>query len=107
MVVLLPELLIDSSIRLKASHKFIENFSFYTYNVNSGSINFIKSNMFPSPTIEGINNWLDFLKSDFRIEEYSKFGRPLIYGVFREKMKLNKYDLEAKFEDCEEFSFMG
>ena len=60
-----------------ASHKIIENFSLLpTYNANSEIFQSINANMFPND--EGICNWVDFLKSDFRIVEYFKFGVHLI-----------------------------
>ena len=105
MSLLLPELDIDPSRRPKASRKFIKNFSLvHTYNANSDIIQSINANMFPT---NGIKNWLEFLESKFRKKEYFKFGRPLIYGIFKEKANLSDYDSEAEFESCEEFCFMG
>ena len=106
---LLPELALDPSRRPLASAKFIENFSLVqTYNVNLAEIvQSISADMFPNDYCKGINDWQEFLKSDFRREEYFKFGRPLNYGVFREKAKFDNYILEAEFEKCEEFAFMA
>ena len=84
------------------SHRIIENFSLLqTYNANSDiSIN---ADMFPNE--QGICNWMDFLKSDFRKVEYFKFGRPLNYAAFRELA--HRCDLKKEFNDCEEFKFIA
>ena len=103
----LPELKADPSRRPETSNKFIENFALvHTYNANSKIVRFINANMFQNG--EGIKDWKEFLESDFRKEEYFKFGRPLTYAIFVEFVgQLKGYDLEAKFDDCEEFSFMA
>ena len=105
--ILLPELKMDPSRRPETSNKFIENFSLVqTYNANSKIVRDINANMFPNE--EGIKDWKEFLKSDFRKKEYFKFGRPLTYGIFLEKVgELKGYKLKEKFDDCEEFSFMA
>ena len=102
----LPEWKSDSSRRPETSSRFIENFALVqTYSVNSEAVQFLTADMFP---YQGINDWQEFLKSDFRKIEYFKFGRPLIYGIFQESVKdLETYDLEAKFEECGEFNFMA
>ena len=102
----LPEWKLDSSRRPETSSRFIENFALVqTYSVNSETVQFLTADMFP---YQGINDWQEFLKSDFRKREYFKFGRPLIYGVFQECVKdLKTYDLEADFDECGEFKFMA
>ena len=108
--VLLPELALDPSRRSEGSNRFIENFSLVqTYSANSRETKFINSAMFPND--KGVKNWKEFLKSNFRIEEYFKLGRPLTFGVFRENVILDDdYEgekLETKFEGCKEFRFMA
>ena len=103
--VLLPELGIDPSRRETTSLKFIDNFTLVqTYNVNAKSAASIHAGMFPR---EKINNWNEFLESNFRKEEFFKFGRPLIYGTFvnkiGKKLYTNEYDLDATLDDCKEF----
>ena len=114
--VLLPELEHDPSRRASGSNQPMSNFVLVrTYNVNNAKFTLsIKSNMFVRgeyKNIDGINNWLDFLKSRFRIQHYFKFGRPLIYGYFRQFELKNlyngEYDPEKKFEDCKEFYSMA
>ena len=77
-----------------------------TYNVNSETVQSI--------TAESFTDWEKFLKSDVRIIEYFKLGRPLIYGIFLDNVKdlenvkdPKKYNLESKFDDCGEFKFMA
>ena len=86
-----------------ASHRIIKNFPLLqTYSANSDiSIN---ADMFPND--EGICNWMDFLKSNFRKVEYFKFGRPLNYAAYRDLAFLDVGDFKAKFEECREFKFM-
>ena len=50
--------------------------------------------------------------SNFRKIEYFKLGRPLTYGYFKgldweKNVSEGKYNLEANFKDCTEFSFMA
>ena len=113
--VLIPELKSDPSRRSMGSNQLMDNFVLVrTYNVNSKISLSIKADMFEKgeyKNINGIHNWLDFLKSEFRIQEYFKFGRPLIYGYFKlfelENLLNGEYDLEAKFENCREFWSMA
>ena len=102
----LPEWKSDSSRRPETSSRFMESFALVqTYSVNSETVQSLTADMFP---YQGINDWQEFLKSDFRKIEYFKFGRPLIYGIFQASVKdLKTYDLEAKFEECGEFNFMA
>ena len=89
---------------MMASHRIIENFSLLqSYNANSDIIQSINANMFPNE--EGICNWVDFLKSDFRKVEYFKFGRPLNYAAFRDLAF--SCDLKEEFKDCREFKFIA
>ena len=96
-----PEQKLDPSLRQQTSSRFIENFVLVqTFNVNSETVQSI--------TAETCTDWEKFLKSDVRIIEYFKLGRPLIYGVFLDNVKdLKKYNLESKFEECGEFKFMA
>ena len=114
--VLLPELRSDPSRRARGSSQFMEKFVLVdSYSVNNAEISrFINAEMFQRGKFkgkDGINNWLDFLESEFRIHEYFKFGRPLIYGYFKqyelENLLGGKYDLEAPFENCKEFWSMA
>ena len=103
----LPEWKLDPSWRPQTSSRFIENFALVqTYSVNSETVQSI--------TAETFTDWEKFLKSDVRIIEYFKLGRPLIYGIFLENVKdrenvkdPKKYNLEAKFDECGEFKFMA
>ena len=115
MSVLLPEWRLDPSRRPGTSSRFIESFALVqTYSVNSETVQSLTADMFPN---QGIKDWNEFLKSDFRKREYFKFGRPLIYGIFLKnvvndlrKYELEgkfEYDLEAKFDECGEFNFMA
>ena len=108
--VLLPDWKLDPSLRQQTSGRFIENFALVqTYSVHSETVQTI--------TAETCTDWEKFLKSEDRIIEYFKLGRPLIYGVFLENVVKNRenydleakfeYDLEAKFNDCGEFKFMA
>ena len=101
-----PEQKMDPSWRQQTSISFIENFALVqTYSVNSETVQSI--------TAETFTDWEKFLKSDVRIIEYFKLGRPLIYGIFLENVKdlkcenPKKYNLESKFDDCGEFKFMA
>ena len=96
-----PEQKIDPSFRQQTSGRFIENFVLVqTFSVNSETVQSITAETFP--------DWEKFLKSDVRIIEYFKLGRPLIYGVFLENVKdPKKYNFESKFDDCGEFKFMA
>ena len=113
--VLIPELVDDPSRRPEGSHRYMENFAFmYTYNANSEIAPFINAEMFQIgkyKDIEGIDGWRVFLKSKFRISEYFKFGRPLIYGIFKlysdGELANDQYDLEKDFEFCAEFRFLA
>jgi hypothetical protein len=109
--VLLPELDMDPSRREATSLKFIPNFTLVqTYNVNAKDAKSIHSKMFP---FENISDWNQFLNSKFRIEEFFKFGRPLIYGTFVKNVKkalysnAGDYKLDETLENCEEFSFLS
>ena len=81
---LLPELDTDPSRRDSLSLDFLKPFVFVqTYNVNSEFASKIRDDMFPIKNgKKEIKNWREFLFSDFRKEEFFKFGRPLIYGTF-------------------------
>ena len=98
-----PEQKMDPSWREQTSISFIENFAFVqTYGVNSETVQSI--------TAETCTDWEEFLKSDVRIIEYFKLGRPLIYGIFLDEQPVKypkKYNLESKFEECGEFKFMA
>jgi hypothetical protein len=109
--VLIPDLKLDPSRREATSNKFMENFVLLqTYSVNSERASFIHADMFPERGNK-ILNWKEFLTSPFRIEEFFKFGRPLVYGTFVEdvksKLDSNAYNLEETFEKCSEFWFLG
>ena len=113
--VLIPELEDDNSRRPEGSHKYMENFALtHTYCVNSEIAPFINAEMFRKGKykgFEGINGWVEFLESKFRKVEYFKFGRPLIYGIFKlyveEELNNGQYDLERAFKDCNEFRFFA
>ena len=116
--VLTPEIGEDPSRRPEGADKYMETFALTpTYSANSDIAPVIGANMFKSGTYKDmdqkteIKDWLDFLESKFRIVEYFKFGRPLIYGAFKmyeeNKLRKNLYDLEMNFEDCSEFKFFG
>ena len=108
--VLLPDWKLDPSWRPQTSIRFIENFALVqTFSVHSETAQTL--------TAEKFTDWNEFLKSKDRIIEYFKLGRPLIYGIFLEKVVIDrkKYNLEAKFEynleaefnECEEFKYMA
>ena len=113
--ILLPELTADPSRRPQTSAKFMKNFSLIsTHSVNSEIFQKIKADMFDhsSRTTELCSeNWMTFLDSNERKIEYFKFGRPLIWGVFKsvaqDAIEKNAYNLEADFDDCQEFHFMA
>ena len=106
----LPDWKLDPSWREQTSCRFIENFALVqTYSVHSETVQKI--------TAKTCTDWKKFLKSKDRIIEYFKLGRPLIYGVFLEKVatdreKYNReakfeYNLEAEFNECGEFKYMA
>ena len=102
----LPDKDKDPSMAHGTSDGIIDNFSLVqTYSVNSDIFYSINANMFPND--KGVINWVDFLKSDFRKEEYFKFGRPLNYAVFKDLACLNDGEFGAKFKDCREFKFLA
>ena len=112
--VLLPDLEDDPSRRPEGSHLYMENFALvHTYCANSHVAPFINAEMFKNEKYigDGIDGWSDFLKSKFRIAEYFKLGRPLIYGIFRlygeNALINNQYDLEKEFNECREFQFLA
>ena len=101
----LPELDLDPSRREATSLNFMENFALVqTYNVNSEEAKSIHADMFPKGKI---NDWIQFLDSDFRKEEFFKNGRPLIYGTFIKNLKNDPFNIEKTFEECNEFQFLG
>ena len=105
--ILLPEIGLDPSLRQRGSSKLIDSFSLVqTYSANSDNIPFVHAEMFPNDELK-IKSWQEFLTSEFRREEYFKVGRPLIYGVFKDKKVQVGYGLEAEFDKCEEFKFMA
>ena len=84
-----PERKMDPSWRQQTSGRFIENFALVqTFSVNSETVQTI--------TAETFTDWEKFLKSDVRIIEYFKLGRPLIYGVFLENVKDRKCERSEK-----------
>ena len=111
--VLFPELELDPSRREATSNQFMDNFVLLqTYNVNSESASSMYADMFPK-RIDNIDikDWMEFIYSAFRIEEFFKFGRPLIYGTFvkdaKDSLYKNDYDLESTFQNCKEFWFLS
>jgi hypothetical protein len=54
------------------------------------------------------SDWNLFLKSNERIVAFFKLGRPLIYATFIQNVDedISKYNLEAPYEECKEFSFL-
>jgi hypothetical protein len=119
--VLLPELEMDPSRRQTSSNKFIENFALVeTYNVNSDIALTIEADpdaIEADPTLSAEkkqdrksrirSDWNIFLKSNERIVEFFKLGRPLIYATYLQNVKdISNYNLETPFKDCYEFSFL-
>ena len=110
-----PDLEDDPSRRPEGSPNHMENFALvHTYCANSHVAPFINATMFKNgkyESVDGIKGWSDFLKSKFRIAEYFKLGRPLIYGIFKlygeNELINNQYDLEKKFDECREFQFLA
>ena len=99
-----PEYELDLARLPTASRRIIENFSLLqTYNANSDIFQSINANMFPNEN--GICNWVDFLKSDFRKVEYFKFGRPFNYTAF--SYRGFRYSFEEEFEKCREFKIVA
>jgi hypothetical protein len=108
--VILPEPpVLDPALRETASNDFIENFVLVqTYNVNSDLSSLIREDIFSS---RNDKSWKDFLTSNFRIEEFFKIGRPLIYATFvknaKRKLEADRYDLNVPFKRCGEFWFLA
>jgi hypothetical protein len=111
--VLFSELELDHSRRDTTSSKFLDNFVLLrTYNVNSESASSMYAEMFPIRNVNiHLKDWMEFIYSPFRIEEFFKIGRPLIYATFvkdaKDSLYNNNYDLESTFQDCKEFWFLS
>jgi hypothetical protein len=97
--------------------KYLKNFLLLeTFNVISTVLVEIEADMFQKRIYQlnseaPIKDWNEFLVSDFRIIEYFKFGRPLIYGIFKDLEELNviskRYNLEATYQECCEFKYLA
>jgi hypothetical protein len=108
---------IDLSYANVLSPKILKNFiPFQAFNVNSMILQEIEADMFQKRIYQlksetPISDWNEFLKSNLRRIEYFKFGRPLIYEIFKdleeENVSLHSYNLEAPYLECCEFKYFA